>query len=153
MHSDENWTAKEFVKYEDVTDPKITRPADVIVRIGGAGVCRQTCIIVEGIWRSKVDVKLPYIMGQRKCGLGRGDWARRRGSQGRGQRHLSSAGDLADIVSHAGAAMTCTHWIARFPASTRTAVTRNTAHGPAFAYQVTQVAGAERCRSIQPTPG
>ena len=31
---DEKLTAKEFVKYEDVTDPKISRPMDVIVRIG-----------------------------------------------------------------------------------------------------------------------
>src|SRR5229473_1340973 len=65
---DEKLTAKEFVKYEDVTDPKITRPADVIVRIGGAGVCRTDLHIVEGIWRSKVDVKLPYIMGHENAG-------------------------------------------------------------------------------------
>src|SRR5258705_1318132 len=65
---DEKLTAKEFVKYEDVTDPKITRPADVIVRIGGAGVCRTDLHIVEGIWRSKVDVKLPYIMRHENAG-------------------------------------------------------------------------------------
>jgi len=59
---DEKLTAKEFVTYEDVTDPKISRPTDVIVRIGGAGVCRTDLHIVEGIWRSKVDVKLPYII-------------------------------------------------------------------------------------------
>ena len=34
---DEKLTAKEFVKYEDVTDPKISRPMDVIVRIGRCG--------------------------------------------------------------------------------------------------------------------
>src|SRR6201747_462848 len=65
---DEKLTAKEFVRYEDVTDPKIARPADVIVRIGGAGVCRTDLHIVEGIWRSKVDVKLPYIMGHENAG-------------------------------------------------------------------------------------
>src|ERR1700737_1806958 len=65
---DEKLTAKEFVRYEDVTDPKITRPADVVVRIGGAGVCRTDLHIVEGIWRSKVDVKLPYIMGHENAG-------------------------------------------------------------------------------------
>ena len=46
---DEKLTAKEFVKYEDVADPKITRPTDVIVRIGGAGVCRTDLHVVEGI--------------------------------------------------------------------------------------------------------
>ena len=35
---DEKLTAREFVRYGDVTDPKISRPTDVIVRIGGAGV-------------------------------------------------------------------------------------------------------------------
>jgi NAD+-dependent secondary alcohol dehydrogenase Adh1 len=65
---DEKLTAKEFVKFEDVPDPKIARPTDVIVRIGGAGVCRTDLHIVEGIWRSKVDVKLPYIMGHENAG-------------------------------------------------------------------------------------
>jgi NAD+-dependent secondary alcohol dehydrogenase Adh1 len=67
---DEQLTAKEFVRYEDVADPKITRPTDVIVRIGGAGVCRTDLHVVEGIWRSKVDVKLPYIMGHENAGWG-----------------------------------------------------------------------------------
>ena len=65
---DEKLTAKEFVKYEDVADPTINRPSEVIVRIGGAGVCRTDLHIVEGIWRSKVDVNLPYIMGHENAG-------------------------------------------------------------------------------------
>jgi NAD+-dependent secondary alcohol dehydrogenase Adh1 len=65
---DEKLTAKEFVKYEDVADPKISQPSDVIVRIGGAGVCRTDLHIVEGIWRSKVEVNLPYIMGHENAG-------------------------------------------------------------------------------------
>ena len=65
---DEKLTGKEFVKYEDVADPKINEPSDVIVRIGGAGVCRTDLHIVEGIWRSKVEVNLPYIMGHENAG-------------------------------------------------------------------------------------
>jgi NAD+-dependent secondary alcohol dehydrogenase Adh1 len=65
---DEQLTSKEFVRYEDVTDPIISGPTDVIVRIGGAGVCRTDLHIVEGIWRSKVDVNLPYIMGHENAG-------------------------------------------------------------------------------------
>ena len=65
---DETLTAKEFVTYEDVADPKISRPSDVVVRIGGAGVCRTDLHIVEGIWRSKVEVNLPYIMGHENAG-------------------------------------------------------------------------------------
>jgi NAD+-dependent secondary alcohol dehydrogenase Adh1 len=57
-----------FVHYEDVSDPVIKHPTDVIVRIGGAGVCRTDLHIVEGIWRSKVSVNLPHIMGHENAG-------------------------------------------------------------------------------------
>jgi NAD+-dependent secondary alcohol dehydrogenase Adh1 len=57
-----------FVTYEDVADPKIKNSSDVIVRIGGAGVCRTDLHIVEGIWRSKVEVNLPHIMGHENAG-------------------------------------------------------------------------------------
>ncbi|HWA79490.1 MAG TPA: NAD(P)-dependent alcohol dehydrogenase [Acetobacteraceae bacterium] len=65
---DETLSRKQFVRYEDVADPKIERPSDVIVRIGGAGVCRTDLHIIEGIWRSKVDITLPYIMGHENAG-------------------------------------------------------------------------------------
>ena len=65
---DEALTADRFVHYKDVPDPRIAAPTDVIVRIGGAGVCRTDLHIVEGIWRSKVDVALPYIMGHENAG-------------------------------------------------------------------------------------
>jgi NAD+-dependent secondary alcohol dehydrogenase Adh1 len=58
----------EFVQYEDVEDPRIETPTDVVVRIGGAGVCRTDLHIVEGIWREKSNVKLPYIMGHENAG-------------------------------------------------------------------------------------
>jgi NAD+-dependent secondary alcohol dehydrogenase Adh1 len=73
---DETLTAKEFVSFEDVVDPRIENPTDVIVRIGGAGVCRTDLHIVEGIWREKSNVNLPYIMGHENAGwiedVGRG---------------------------------------------------------------------------------
>ena len=65
---DEALSGSEFVTLQNVPDPKITKPGDVIVRIGGAGVCRTDLHIVEGIWRSKVEVKLPYIMGHENAG-------------------------------------------------------------------------------------
>jgi NAD+-dependent secondary alcohol dehydrogenase Adh1 len=65
---DETLSGAEFVRYEDVPDPRIVKPTDVIVRIGGAGVCRTDLHVVEGIWRSKVDVQLPYIMGHENAG-------------------------------------------------------------------------------------
>ena len=51
-----------------MADPKIVKPTDVIVRIGGAGVCRTDLHIVEGIWREKVSIALPYIMGHENAG-------------------------------------------------------------------------------------
>ena len=65
---DEKLSGSQFVSYDDVPDPKITRPTDVIVRIGGAGVCRTDLHIVEGIWRDKVSIQLPYIMGHENAG-------------------------------------------------------------------------------------
>lgn len=65
---DEKLTSPSFVSYEDVADPKIKKATDVIVRIGGAGVCRTDLHIVEGIWRDKAEVNLPYIMGHENAG-------------------------------------------------------------------------------------
>jgi NAD+-dependent secondary alcohol dehydrogenase Adh1 len=65
---DEKLSGSDFVTYQDVEDPKILTPNDVIVRIGGAGVCRTDLHIVEGIWREKSNVALPYIMGHENAG-------------------------------------------------------------------------------------
>src|SRR6202007_1501074 len=58
----------EYVKLEEAPEPKLVNDTDVIVRIGGAGVCRTDLHVIEGIWRSKVDVKLPYVMGHENAG-------------------------------------------------------------------------------------
>jgi NAD+-dependent secondary alcohol dehydrogenase Adh1 len=52
----------------DVADPSITSPLDVIVRIGGAGVCRTDLHIIEGQWEPKTDVALPYTLGHENAG-------------------------------------------------------------------------------------
>src|SRR5260370_22088188 len=65
---DTKLSSPEYVTLEEVPEPKIQNPTDVIVRIGGAGVCRTDLHIVEGIWREKVDVKLPYVMGHENAG-------------------------------------------------------------------------------------
>ena len=53
---------------EDVPPPEVQGASDVIVRIGGAGVCRTDLHIIEGIWKEKVDVELPYILGHENAG-------------------------------------------------------------------------------------
>ncbi|MGH3950055.1 MAG: NAD(P)-dependent alcohol dehydrogenase [Pseudonocardiaceae bacterium] len=52
----------------DVPDPEITSPLDVIVRIGGAGVCRTDLHIIEGQWAEKSGVQLPYTLGHENAG-------------------------------------------------------------------------------------
>ncbi len=53
---------------EEVADPKITGPLDVIVRIGGAGLCRTDLHIIEGQWKEKSNVALPYTLGHENAG-------------------------------------------------------------------------------------
>jgi NAD+-dependent secondary alcohol dehydrogenase Adh1 len=53
---------------EDVPEPTISGPLDVIVKIGGAGVCRTDLHIVEGQWADRSGVTLPYTLGHENAG-------------------------------------------------------------------------------------
>jgi NAD+-dependent secondary alcohol dehydrogenase Adh1 len=53
---------------EEVPEPTITDPHDVIVRIGGAGLCRTDLHIQEGQWAEKAGVTLPYTLGHENAG-------------------------------------------------------------------------------------
>lgn len=53
---------------EEVPEPKVTGPLDVVVKIGGAGVCRTDLHIVEGQWAEKSGVALPYTIGHENAG-------------------------------------------------------------------------------------
>jgi NAD+-dependent secondary alcohol dehydrogenase Adh1 len=48
--------------------PEATGPFDVVVRIGGAGVCRTDLHILEGQWEEKSGVTLPYTIGHENAG-------------------------------------------------------------------------------------
>ena len=48
--------------------PEPTGPFDVIVKIGGAGVCRTDLHILEGQWAEKSQVQLPYTIGHENAG-------------------------------------------------------------------------------------
>ncbi len=65
---DEQLSGPEFVSLEEIPDPTIDNGTDVIVRIGGAGVCRTDLHVVEGLWRSRVHIELPYVMGHENAG-------------------------------------------------------------------------------------
>jgi len=53
---------------DEVPEPTITHPLDVIVKIGGAGVCRTDLHIIEGQWDAAMGTPLPYILGHENAG-------------------------------------------------------------------------------------
>jgi NAD+-dependent secondary alcohol dehydrogenase Adh1 len=53
---------------EAVPEPTVKGPLDVIVKIGGAGVCRTDLHIIEGQWASAMNVPLPYTIGHENAG-------------------------------------------------------------------------------------
>lgn len=48
--------------------PEPSGPFDVVVKIGGAGVCRTDLHILEGQWAEKSNVTLPYTIGHENAG-------------------------------------------------------------------------------------
>ena len=53
---------------DEVPEPVISGPLDVIVRIGGAGVCRTDLHIIDGQWDAAMGTPLPYILGHENAG-------------------------------------------------------------------------------------
>lgn len=60
----------QFPVVEEVAEPTITSPFDVIVRVGGAGVCRTDLHIIEGQFRTReqAHLTLPYTLGHENAG-------------------------------------------------------------------------------------
>lgn len=58
----------EKLTVEEVAEPKITSPYDVVVKIGAAGLCRTDLHIQEGQWAEKSEVALPYVPGHENAG-------------------------------------------------------------------------------------
>ena len=59
---------QQMPKVQEVAEPTIIGPFDVIVRIGGAGLCRTDLHIIEGQWAEKSGVTLPYTLGHENAG-------------------------------------------------------------------------------------
>ena len=60
---------------DDIDEPKINGPWDVLVEIGAAGLCRTDLHIMEGQWESIQHPQLPYVLGHENAG-----WVRDVGS-------------------------------------------------------------------------
>src|SRR5688572_161888 len=53
---------------EEVPEPTVKGPLDVVVKIGGAGVCRTDLHIILGQWADRTNVTLPYTIGHENAG-------------------------------------------------------------------------------------
>src|SRR4051794_31302662 len=60
---------------DEVPEPAVGGPLDVLVQVGAAGLCRTDLHIVEGQWADKSGVQLPYTIGHENAG-----WVREVGS-------------------------------------------------------------------------
>ena len=53
---------------EEVPEPTVSGPLDVVVKVGGAGVCRTDLHIIEGQWEQAMSPPLPYTLGHENAG-------------------------------------------------------------------------------------
>ena len=53
---------------DEVPEPSVRDPLDVVVKIGGAGVCRTDLHIIEGQWAAAMHPALPYTLGHENAG-------------------------------------------------------------------------------------
>ena len=53
---------------EEVPEPTAREPLDVVVKVGGAGVCRTDLHIIEGQWAAAMAPALPYTLGHENAG-------------------------------------------------------------------------------------
>ncbi|HEV7896705.1 MAG TPA: NAD(P)-dependent alcohol dehydrogenase [Planosporangium sp.] len=53
---------------DDIPEPTISGPLDILVEVGAAGLCRTDLHIIEGQWAQKSGVKLPYVIGHENAG-------------------------------------------------------------------------------------
>jgi len=61
--------ADDHLQIDDIPEPQISGSYDVIVRIGGAGLCRTDLHIIEGILKETFpDLQLPYTLGHENSG-------------------------------------------------------------------------------------
>src|SRR5208282_3825301 len=55
-------------RLDEVPEPRVTRPDDVIVRIGGAGLCRTDLHIIDGWLAELIPADLPLVLGHENVG-------------------------------------------------------------------------------------
>jgi NAD+-dependent secondary alcohol dehydrogenase Adh1 len=71
LHRYDDSIPQDSLTIEEIDEPKIEGPLDVIVRIGAAGLCRTDIHVVEGQWAPIQDpdgTLLPYVLGHENSG-------------------------------------------------------------------------------------
>jgi NAD+-dependent secondary alcohol dehydrogenase Adh1 len=53
---------------DEIPDPSLQGPLDVLVHVDAAGVCRTDLHIIEGQWAAASGVGLPYVIGHENAG-------------------------------------------------------------------------------------
>jgi NAD+-dependent secondary alcohol dehydrogenase Adh1 len=56
------------LRLDEIEEPRASAPDDVVVRIGGAGLCRTDLHIVEGRFSETIGPRLPYVLGHENAG-------------------------------------------------------------------------------------
>ena len=71
LHRYDDSIPADSLTVEEIEEPKIEAPFDVVVRIGAAGLCRTDIHVVEGQWAPIQDpdgTLLPYVLGHENAG-------------------------------------------------------------------------------------
>jgi len=71
LHEYDESIPADSLKVEEVEEPKIENPLEVIVRVGAAGLCRTDIHVIEGQWAPIQDpdnALLPYVLGHENAG-------------------------------------------------------------------------------------
>jgi NAD+-dependent secondary alcohol dehydrogenase Adh1 len=71
LHRYDESIPHDSLEVEEIDEPRIENPLDVIVRIGAAGLCRTDIHVVEGQWQPIQDpdnTLLPYVLGHENSG-------------------------------------------------------------------------------------
>jgi len=55
-------------KIDEIPEPTLQGPLDVIIKVGGAGVCRTDLHIINGDWAEAMNPELPYVIGHENAG-------------------------------------------------------------------------------------
>ncbi len=59
----------EYLELEEIPDPTISEPDDVIIRIDGAGICRTDLHMIEGRFHDHIPARLPLTLGHENAGF------------------------------------------------------------------------------------